>query len=121
MDMPQEFEYGSSPVSAREKTLVADIKVPQAVQDTLGQRAKTHGDFIINGGIMQTLKEECRAMLGWKRLLPHQKEALDMICHKVGRILTGNPNDPDHWHDIAGYSTLVENIIKTGKSHPEGV
>lgn len=42
-------------------------------------------------------------------------EALDMICHKIARILAGDPNEPDHWHDIAGYATLVEKEIKNGR------
>jgi hypothetical protein len=33
-------------------------------------------------------------------------EALEMICTKIARILSGNPNDPDHWKDIAGYAEL---------------
>jgi hypothetical protein len=37
-----------------------------------------------------------------------QREALDMILHKIARIVNGNPNETDHWHDIAGYATLVE-------------
>jgi hypothetical protein len=30
-----------------------------------------------------------------------------MICHKIGRILNGNPNNKDSWWDIAGYATLI--------------
>jgi len=40
-----------------------------------------------------------------------QKEALEMILHKVARIVSGNPNHADHWHDIGGYSKLVEDRI----------
>jgi hypothetical protein len=36
---------------------------------------------------------------------------------KMSRILCGNPNEPDHWRDIAGYATLIENILVHGKSH----
>jgi hypothetical protein len=48
----------------------------------------------------------------FKYLAPVQKEALEMICHKMARILNGNPNEHDHWHDISGYSTLVANLLK---------
>jgi hypothetical protein len=41
-----------------------------------------------------------------------QRESLDMIAHKIARILNGNPNVHDHWHDIAGYATLVANDLK---------
>lgn len=87
------------------------------IQETLNQRAKTHGDFRENGRIMQALKMEMFDSVNWPSLEPHQQEALQMIQHKIGRILSGNPNEPDHWKDIAGYATLVENILVTGKSH----
>lgn len=88
-----------------------------AVQETLATRQTTHGCFIENGIIMQDLKERMITTVNWPHLTPYQKEALHMIQHKIGRILSGNPNEPDHWHDIAGYATLAENILKTGKSH----
>jgi len=40
-----------------------------------------------------------------------QQEALANICQKIARIITGNPNHADNWHDIAGYATLAENAI----------
>jgi hypothetical protein len=30
-----------------------------------------------------------------------------MIQHKIARILNGDPNYHDSWHDIGGYSKLV--------------
>ena len=44
----------------------------------------------------------------WKKLTTYQRESLIVIAQKIARILNGNPNEPDHWHDIAGYATLVE-------------
>lgn len=44
-------------------------------------------------------------------LAPDQAEALDMIAHKIGRILAGDPNYADSWHDIAGYAQLVANRL----------
>ena len=87
------------------------------VNTTLASRQKTHGCFIENGLIMQDLKERMVVSVNWPTLHAYQKEALQMIQHKIGRILSGNPDEPDHWHDIAGYATLVKNILKTGKSH----
>jgi hypothetical protein len=40
-------------------------------------------------------------------LLPHQRESLDMIQHKISRILNGDPNIVDSWADIAGYAHIV--------------
>jgi hypothetical protein len=36
---------------------------------------------------------------------------LDMICHKIGRIINGDPDYADSWHDIAGYAQLVANRL----------
>lgn len=33
---------------------------------------------------------------------------LEMIAHKIARILNGDPNYADNWHDIAGYATLID-------------
>lgn len=90
-----------------------------AIQDTLNQRAKTHGSFIDNGFIMQTLKGVMRNHgKNWSNLPLEQREALEMIQHKIGRILSGDSTEPDHWRDIAGYASLIENILVTGQSHP---
>jgi hypothetical protein len=82
-----------------------------SIEKTLKQRQKTHGDFATHAAISQELK----AVL-WKHdfqgLAPDQCEALEMICHKIARILNGNPDTHDHWHDIAGYATLVADRLK---------
>ena len=43
----------------------------------------------------------------WAKLEQTQRESLDMIAHKIGRILAGDPDFRDHWDDIAGYAKLV--------------
>jgi hypothetical protein len=93
---------------------------PSDIQSTLDQRASSHGNFIVNGNIMQRLKNSVRATAGWEKLAPHQAEAIDMILHKIGRILSGNPNFADHWHDIAGYATLVEKELTSTKLSLKG-
>jgi len=80
------------------------------IQDTLAQRQVTHGDFRLNALASQQLKEiiKCNTI---KILSRAHREALDLICGKIARIVTGDPNHADSWHDIAGYATLIENII----------
>jgi hypothetical protein len=75
------------------------------VEKILEERAKTHGMFVDHASITQQIK----TLLGShsNKLSVVQKEALDMIAHKIGRILAGDPNHKDHWDDIAGYATLV--------------
>jgi hypothetical protein len=41
-----------------------------------------------------------------------QLEALEMICHKIGRIVNGDPNYADSWIDIAGYAKLVADRLE---------
>jgi hypothetical protein len=36
-----------------------------------------------------------------------QCESLDMIAMKMARIMSGDPSEPDHWQDIAGYALLA--------------
>ena len=80
------------------------------VDQTLTERQSTHGDFKQNAECSQALKFTCRQHV--VATLTHvQQEALDNICQKLARILTGNPNHQDSWHDIAGYATLAEKSL----------
>jgi hypothetical protein len=92
-------------------------EMTEDVQSTLSTRQNSHGDFRENGRIMQQLKIAARTGHNWKTMEHHKQEAIDMILHKIGRILSGNSDHADHWHDIAGYATLCENIILTGEPY----
>lgn len=85
------------------------------INDVLAERKKTHGLFSDHAEITQDTKIYWRDQPGWKRLNKSQQETLDMIAHKVGRILAGDPNVADHWTDIAGYATLVYNQLTQEK------
>lgn len=100
------------------KPSTLDKEPTMDIQSTLTERGKTHGDFTQNSSVIQALKFDMQASANYNSLRPHMREALEMIAHKIGRILCGNPNEPDHWKDIAGYATLVENILVHGTSHP---
>jgi len=71
------------------------------------ERGEQYGDFATQGEIAQSLKDYMRSQHGWDRLAPHQRESLDMIQHKISRILNGDPNVVDSWADIAGYAHIV--------------
>lgn len=77
--------------------------------DTLAQRGSRYGVFAEGAGIMRRLKIIIYGELHahHKNLAPDQLEALDMICHKIGRIINGDPDYADNWVDIAGYAKLV--------------
>jgi hypothetical protein len=88
--------------------------MPIDLTNLLADRAKTHGDFLHHALITQELKEVIHnpdryGNNFWAELNVCQQETLDMIAHKIGRILAGDPNFRDHWIDIAGYAILVAN------------
>lgn len=80
-----------------------------SVTDTLVERGKRYGKFKDHAYISQDLKQVVYRSLDGNNnyLAPDQKEALEMICHKIARILNGDPNYADSWHDIAGYASLI--------------
>lgn len=75
---------------------------------TLAARDARYGSFGTNGKIAQELKAVMRRSPKWGALSGAQAEALDMFASKISRILTGDPDYADNWHDIAGYATRVE-------------
>jgi len=87
------------------------LKEPITVEQILAQRGPIHGDFTDNARISQMLKDSLRNQHGWGNLNDVQREALDMISHKISRALAGNPDFKDHWDDIAGYAKLVSQRI----------
>lgn len=75
------------------------------------ERGSRYGKFKDGAAIIQELKFVMREVDGWHNLTPSQREALDMIQHKIGRILNGDPTYDDSWKDIAGYATLIVNEL----------
>jgi transposase-like protein len=84
------------------------------VDETLDARAVEYGKFIEGAEVMQMLKRVVQAALNNrdKTLAHDQAEAMDMIIHKIGRIVNGNPDVVDHWLDIAGYAKLVADRLE---------
>ena len=83
----------------------------QSTEQLLEDRKKTHGEFRHHAAATQHLKDYFKKFENWNTLSDCQKESLEMIAHKIGRILTGNPNLADHWDDIAGYAKLIPSRI----------
>ena len=79
----------------------------QMIDDVLTERGKRYGVFRQHAYIAQGFKLIMMQEEGWNRLADDQKEALEMIAHKIARILNGDPNYVDSWIDIAGYAQLV--------------
>jgi hypothetical protein len=84
----------------------------QTIDDILTARGKRYGKFEDHARISQALKECMRMQTGWARLRHDQREALEMVAHKVARILNGDPTYDDSWTDIAGYAELVAERLR---------
>jgi hypothetical protein len=91
-----------------------EITVETNVDAVLDSRAKDYGKFIEGAEIMQMLKRLVHNYIEDRGtpLAFDQREAIDMIIHKLGRIINGNPDKVDHWVDIAGYATLVADRLQ---------
>lgn len=81
-----------------------------SVSNTLEERGSRYGSFVGHANVTQSLKNiTWLALQERNKVLPADMlEALDMIYHKIGRIINGDPNYADSWHDIAGYASLVD-------------
>lgn len=84
--------------------------LPQALT---AERGTTHGAFSDHARYTQQLKGVAyrayneRSKRGQPPLTNQQKESLEMILHKVGRILAGDASFADHWDDIGGYAHIA--------------
>ena len=91
-------------------------EVPQTTQvdEVLDQRAVDYGKFKDGAELMQALKRTlaAHAQRHGKTFADDQWEALEMIVHKIGRIVNGNPDKVDHWTDIAGYAKLIADRLE---------
>jgi nucleoid-associated protein YejK len=82
------------------------------VEKILKERGESYGSFIRHSQVAQALKEVAKYDTNWLDLPQIQKEALEMIFHKVARILNGDYTLIDNYADIAGYATLVANDME---------
>ena len=85
-----------------------------SITQTLTERGKRYGIFTGHAHVTQDLKTVIKLHLVArdKTLALDQQEALDMICHKIGRIVNGDPDYDDSWVDIAGYAKLVADRLQ---------
>jgi len=93
--------------------LMSNIRNESDDLDTmLTERGKRYGDFADHARVTQDI---LRALFAEAPQLTNvHREALHMIAHKLGRIVCGDPDYVDSWHDIAGYARLVEKHL-TGR------
>lgn len=98
----------------------------ESIINTLEERGARYGDFSIHATICQQIKAAMthepladrfaqKPRCGWVRLDDVQRQALEVIADKIARILSGEPNYANNWHDIQGYAKLVEDRLPAQK------
>lgn len=85
------------------------------IDNTLAERGARYGRFRDHAEIAQSIKESMWERPGWERLADDQRQALEVIADKIARILNGDPNYHDSWHDIVGYAKLVADRLLEGQ------
>ena len=85
----------------------------QTIEATLAERQAQYGCFEdvarTTGKIMEALSEV--RVNGLNDLPYPHRMALYMIASKMARIVNGDFNYRDNWHDIGGYSKLIEDLL----------
>lgn len=104
-------KVGDIVIAHREPEVDQRMQFTSPTEALITERGTRYGKFKDGAAIMQELKFVMREVDGWHNLTPSQREALDMIQHKIGRILNGDPTYDDSWKDIAGYATLIVNEL----------
>lgn len=85
------------------------------ITEILEERGKRYGTFKSHAAISQELKQAIyRHMdkVSKVDLDADKLEALEMICHKIARIVNGDSDYVDSWVDIAGYAQLVADRLQ---------
>lgn len=82
------------------------------IDNTLQERGNRYGEFNEHARITQNIKRAMSNSPNWKTLPDYYKEGLEMVAHKIGRILNGDPYYADSIHDIIGYSRLIEQELE---------
>lgn len=84
------------------------------INETLNERGSRYGTFVGHAEVTQAIKRVMAEALAKrnKTLDDDQWESLEMVAHKIGRIINGDPNYSDSWVDIAGYAQLVADRLE---------
>lgn len=94
------------PIDAPQEEPIRDMKM------LINIRAQTHGDWREQSHHSQMLKTAMGLDMN-ASLRPDEREALELICVKISRILNGDAHLEEHWRDIAGYATLAADQNKS--------
>lgn len=90
-----------------EYIVVEGAKSPQEIDAILNARGSRYGKFSEHARITQNIKRAMEDSPNWELLPMDTREALEMVAHKIGRMLNGDPEYVDNVIDIIGYMQLV--------------
>lgn len=79
------------------------------VNDTLEQRKNVHGNYAVSAQMKDDILYRLQTTPNFDDMDAVGRTTLRMIVEKIGRIMYGDWSFVDHWHDIAGYATLMQN------------
>ena len=96
-------------------------KMTTDINTILSEHQKTHGDFNAHARITQQLKDVMVDSPNWQKLSCVQKESLEMVAHKFGRILAGDCNYIESWRDSQGYLQLVIRELEQTEGATDGI
>lgn len=105
--------YGHAWAVHREMQLKGQPVAPEptsendTVTQVLEERGNDYGDYASKAQFIQGVKYLMRTSPSWEAMDADMRESMEMIAHKMGRTLYGNPTHKDNFLDIAGYAKLV--------------
>lgn len=85
------------------------------INNILDERGNRYGDFASNATTTQLIKQAINLGDTADKLAFYQRESLEMIAHKISRIVNGDANYMDSWVDIVGYAQLVIDKLQHDK------
>lgn len=137
LSTPDQLKFVENLKSRGELITIKPVEpqVAGSVEATLAQRGSRYGDFTDHARLCQqlmgTMQSFSKVVPGleaakegdkdyfkpWEYLDPVKRQALTVIADKIARILSGDPNYDDNWHDIQGYAKLAEDRLPKKESH----
>jgi len=100
-------ELESNPIYRAPQPKPEPVPEDNTIKQVLAERGKDYGDYASKAQFIQNVKLLMRMSPSWFDMDADMRESMEMIAHKMGRVVYGNPAHKDNFLDIAGYAKLV--------------
>jgi len=87
------------------------------IAETLDEREEEYGSYVDLSDIVESIIASYACSTNWVNMESYQRVSLYMDAMKTARILNGNPDNIDSWHDKAGYAELVAQELMRRKEN----